>query len=216
MGAVRLPKILVLTIDDSLSAQRRHGAHGQGVGRGGRGGVPRRAQEPVRGGGPPLLRQRTPLGRRRDRGGGQPPRAGHGRVQPLPPPPVSPCFPVLARACLWCLGARMWRVSLPFVREKHTEFMFNTAHCASALPQASAPPCRPRNRTRSSASSACERGGSSSLLLGSRCVRVGVGADPSSKNSSIDQSRVFLILMTKKKSLELQKIPDRCFQTLKA
>ena len=28
------------------------------------------------------------------------------------PRPIPPCFPVLARACLLCLGARMWRVDL--------------------------------------------------------------------------------------------------------
>ena len=31
----------------------------------------------------------------------------------------------------------MWRVNLPSrVLKKHTEFMFNTAHCVSILPQA--------------------------------------------------------------------------------
>ena len=56
-----------------------------------------------------------------------------------PLPPISlirPDFSVLARACLWCLGARMCRVNHPLVREKHTEFMLNTAHCVSILPQA--------------------------------------------------------------------------------
>ena len=31
----------------------------------------------------------------------------------LPPCPILPSFSVLARACLWCLGARVWRVNLP-------------------------------------------------------------------------------------------------------
>ena len=31
----------------------------------------------------------------------------------LPESPIPPRFPVLARACLWCLVARMWRVTLP-------------------------------------------------------------------------------------------------------
>ena len=41
----------------------------------------------------------------------------HGKIQTafqarpaLFPPPIPPSFPVLARAFLWCLGARMWRV----------------------------------------------------------------------------------------------------------
>ena len=50
--------------------------------------------------------------------------------------PIPPSFPVLARACLWCLGARKWRVNLPSCCEKRTEFMFNTAHCVCILPQA--------------------------------------------------------------------------------
>ena len=33
---------------------------------------------------------------------------------PSLPRPIPPSFPVLARACLWCLGARMWRVDLPW------------------------------------------------------------------------------------------------------
>ena len=34
-------------------------------------------------------------------------------VKALFPRPISPKFPVLARACLWCLVASMWRVNLP-------------------------------------------------------------------------------------------------------
>ena len=34
-------------------------------------------------------------------------------VKALFPRPIPPRFPVLARACLWCLVARMWRVNLP-------------------------------------------------------------------------------------------------------
>ena len=37
------------------------------------------------------------------------------------PRPIAPSFPVLvARACLWCLGARMWCVNPPARRGKHT------------------------------------------------------------------------------------------------
>ena len=34
-------------------------------------------------------------------------------VKALFPPPIPPRFPVLARACLWCSVARMWRVNPP-------------------------------------------------------------------------------------------------------
>ena len=36
-----------------------------------------------------------------------------GPVKALFPRSIPPNFPVLARACLWCLGARMWHVNLP-------------------------------------------------------------------------------------------------------
>ena len=36
-----------------------------------------------------------------------------GSVKALFPRSIPPSFPVLARACLWCLGARTWRVNLP-------------------------------------------------------------------------------------------------------
>ena len=51
------------------------------------------------------------------------------------PRPIPPSFPVLARACPWCLGARVWRVDLPWGVKKHTEsaFCFNTAHSVSNL-----------------------------------------------------------------------------------
>ena len=32
---------------------------------------------------------------------------------PSLPRPIPPSFPVLARACPWCLGARVWRADLP-------------------------------------------------------------------------------------------------------
>ena len=34
-------------------------------------------------------------------------------VKALFPRPIPPSFPAVARACLWCLGARMWRANLP-------------------------------------------------------------------------------------------------------
>ena len=36
-----------------------------------------------------------------------------GPSKPFSPRPILPNFSVLARACLWCLGARTWRVNLP-------------------------------------------------------------------------------------------------------
>ena len=36
-----------------------------------------------------------------------------GPPKPFFPRLILPNFSVLARACLWCLGARMWRVNLP-------------------------------------------------------------------------------------------------------
>ena len=38
---------------------------------------------------------------------------GDWPVKALFPRPIPPRFPVLARAFLWCLVARMWRVNLP-------------------------------------------------------------------------------------------------------
>ena len=40
------------------------------------------------------------------------PTAVHQEGQLFSPRPIPPSFPALARACLCCLGARMWRVNL--------------------------------------------------------------------------------------------------------
>ena len=45
-------------------------------------------------------------------------------------------FPVLARACLWCLGAQMWRANL-LRGVKIIPNPFNTAHSVFILAQAS-------------------------------------------------------------------------------
>ena len=54
------------------------------------------------------------------------------------PRPIPPTFPVLARACLWCLGARMWRVNLRRGVRSIPNPPFNTAHSGSTLAQATA------------------------------------------------------------------------------
>ena len=56
-----------------------------------------------------------------------------GPSKPFFPRPILPSFSVLARACLLVLERSNVACSPPLVREKHTEFMFNTTHCASIL-----------------------------------------------------------------------------------
>ena len=67
--------------------------------------------------------------------------AARQKQKPSSPGRFLPDFPVLARACLWRLVARMWRANLPVRRDlcMHTrsEGAFNTAHCACILAQAS-------------------------------------------------------------------------------
>ena len=48
-----------------------------------------------------------------------------------------PVSQYLLGACLWCLGARMWRANLPRGVKQHTESAFlNTAHSVSTVAQA--------------------------------------------------------------------------------
>ena len=66
--------------------------------------------------------------------------------KPPPPPelarqspssrPIPPSFSVLARACLWCLGARMWRVNLPLCVKSILNSCLTPRILSPYLPQA--------------------------------------------------------------------------------
>ena len=149
MGAVRLPKMLVLTIDDFVSAQTRplppcgcpcprtrgrlrpwaaararrrttrptrrptprvpRPVARRGAVTAARRGRQRRARHL-----PAASASSTPSGCCRARWTPSTTSATATRpVKALFPRPIPPRFPVLARAHLWCLVARMWRVNLP-------------------------------------------------------------------------------------------------------